>query len=200
MMLFLERDTSKERPVGYEINHRNIFDPADDDIYSEYENDKESDDEKKESSYSVKVDGKVNNETNSCSSENSTSSTTSLSYERSSCVMSDKNNEKESGTQISTHADRAIGRIGNKANSQVSSSQSIKNRLNARKINVFSDDESSILCETLKSQCARPGCSMKPRYDSLFCCDACGICALEIDLMSSLEYASTMHPSLLRLK
>lgn len=46
--------------------------------------------------------------------------------------------------------------------------------------------------------CSRQGCSKKPRFDSLFCSDSCGVSALEGDLLRTFEYASDIHPSLLR--
>ena len=48
------------------------------------------------------------------------------------------------------------------------------------------------------SACARKGCSRKPRFDSVFCSDACGVSALESDLLRTFQYASDIHPSLLR--
>lgn len=47
-------------------------------------------------------------------------------------------------------------------------------------------------------QCVRAGCMMHPRFDSMFCSDACGVAALEVDLLGSLRYADTIHPALLR--
>ena len=47
--------------------------------------------------------------------------------------------------------------------------------------------------------CARKGCREKPRFDSLFCTDACGVSALESDLMQTIFEASEIHPSVLRL-
>ena len=46
--------------------------------------------------------------------------------------------------------------------------------------------------------CARRGCSKKPRFDSVFCSDSCGVSALEYDLLRALEVAGEMHPSLTR--
>jgi hypothetical protein len=46
--------------------------------------------------------------------------------------------------------------------------------------------------------CARPGCPFKPRFDSIFCSDACGVSALETDLHKTLQYCSEIHPTLLR--
>jgi len=49
-----------------------------------------------------------------------------------------------------------------------------------------------------KPQCAKYDCKRRPRFDSIFCSDSCGVAALEYDLLRSFEYASDIHPSLLR--
>jgi hypothetical protein len=46
--------------------------------------------------------------------------------------------------------------------------------------------------------CVRPGCCLKPRFDSLFCSDSCGISVLETDLLRTFQDASDIHPSVLR--
>jgi hypothetical protein len=46
--------------------------------------------------------------------------------------------------------------------------------------------------------CVRPGCCVKPRFDSLFCSDSCGISVLETDLLRTFQDASDIHPSVLR--
>ncbi|KAL3944175.1 MAG: hypothetical protein SGBAC_001732 [Bacillariaceae sp.] len=46
--------------------------------------------------------------------------------------------------------------------------------------------------------CGRNGCKTKRRFDSLFCSDSCGVSALEKDLLRTFQYASDIHPSLLR--
>lgn len=46
--------------------------------------------------------------------------------------------------------------------------------------------------------CARKDCYNKPRFDSVFCSDACGVHSLESDLLRTFHYTSDMHPSLLR--
>ena len=48
------------------------------------------------------------------------------------------------------------------------------------------------------SQCARQGCTKKPRFDSVFCSDSCGLSVLELDLLHSYEESSDIHPSVLR--
>ena len=46
--------------------------------------------------------------------------------------------------------------------------------------------------------CAREVCINKPRFDSIFCSDSCGIAIVEADLLQSLQYSSEMHPATLR--
>jgi hypothetical protein len=46
--------------------------------------------------------------------------------------------------------------------------------------------------------CARRGCCKKPRFDSAFCSDPCGVATSEYDLFRSLQVAEEMHPSLMR--
>jgi hypothetical protein len=58
----------------------------------------------------------------------------------------------------------------------------------------FADDMDSEAEEI----CARRGCCKKPRFDSVFCSDPCGVAALEYDLFRSLQLAEEMHPSLMR--
>jgi hypothetical protein len=62
---------------------------------------------------------------------------------------------------------------------------------------ITSGDEAS---ETVASTetCVRVGCDHKPRFDSLFCSDACGVSCLEADLMRSFFDAYSIHPSLVR--
>jgi hypothetical protein len=55
---------------------------------------------------------------------------------------------------------------------------------------VVSNDASNI-----PQACAREHCDNRPRFDSIFCSDSCGVSTLEVDLLRSLEYASKLHPS-----
>jgi len=61
-----------------------------------------------------------------------------------------------------------------------------------------SNERSESLSVASESLCARRGCAMKHRFDSLFCSDACGVSALEIDLLDAFHEASDIHPSVLR--
>ncbi len=65
-------------------------------------------------------------------------------------------------------------------------------RIIARSARVRSSPKSS------KSHCIRPCCKNKPRFDSSFCSDACGVWTMEKDLLCSLQYANEMHPYQLR--
>lgn len=49
-----------------------------------------------------------------------------------------------------------------------------------------------------QAKCQRTGCSQKPRFDSVFCSDSCGVITLEKDLLRTFQYTSDIHPSLLR--
>jgi hypothetical protein len=52
---------------------------------------------------------------------------------------------------------------------------------------------------SVHTRCARKGCTKRPRFDSLFCSDGCGILAMEMDLLLSFQDAGELHPSVLRL-
>jgi hypothetical protein len=61
-----------------------------------------------------------------------------------------------------------------------------------------SEDAESMVTPVENLVCASPSCSRKPRFDSLFCSDACGVHMSEIDLLLTLQCAEDIHPSLLR--
>jgi hypothetical protein len=52
--------------------------------------------------------------------------------------------------------------------------------------------------EVQQSKCARAGCVNRPRFDSMFCSDSCGVSALELDLLRSFQEGGDIHPSILR--
>ena len=63
----------------------------------------------------------------------------------------------------------------------------------------ITDDNGEVDSKVKVSQvCSREGCKRKPRFDSIFCSDSCGISTLESDLLQSLQYAGKLHPSVLR--
>jgi hypothetical protein len=61
-----------------------------------------------------------------------------------------------------------------------------------------SKDEDTTEKKVKDNKCSRQGCNLKPRFDSRFCSDSCGVSCLEKDLLESLKYASKLHPSVLR--
>ena len=125
MMLFLQNDTCKLQPAGFEVPRRNIFDPEEDPV-DFFEN---SDATEPGATSLVK-------ELNEASHASLSSGMKSL------------------ATATSTGTSEA---------------------------------------------CARVGCDKQPRFDSIFCSDSCGVSTLEKDLLHSLQYASKLHPSVLRL-
>jgi hypothetical protein len=60
------------------------------------------------------------------------------------------------------------------------------------------DDDDAARRKKEPTVCSRNGCAKKPRFDSLFCSDSCGVSSLESDLLRTFQYASDIHPSLLR--
>ena len=65
-------------------------------------------------------------------------------------------------------------------------------------INGDSKDDTAQTTKDNQQVCSREGCDNKPRFDSVFCSDSCGVSALEKDLLLSIQYASKLHPSILR--
>jgi hypothetical protein len=124
MILFLQSDTSREHPVGYEAPRLNIFDPAEDD----------------------EEDGK-------------------------SSTPSAGNCESIPDTHVG-NGNRIMPAITKGGGSAKESGR--------------------------PTCCAREGCIKKPRFDSLFCSDSCGISCMESDLLSTFFYSSDMHPSVFR--
>jgi len=122
MMLFLQLDSSRRHPIGFEKRRRNIFDPADDDLQ-----------------------------------------TPASLYLPPAAPAYMEETDRLIGRGVTHHRKSFTGH---------SSAPPLK--------------------------CARGGCLFRPRFDSVFCSDACGVSALELDLYKSLQYASHMHPHTLR--
>lgn len=131
MMQFLQHDSCKKHPPGFEQHLRNLFDP-DDDTHDQNGGDSES---------------------------------------ASSTELTELDGEEE--------PDNRIGFVGRRPPTHL----------------VDKSDEDS---QAEESTCARDGCCQKHRFDSIFCSDSCGVCALEFDLFRVLEVAGEIHPSLMR--
>jgi hypothetical protein len=128
MILFLQQDTNKDKPVGYEIERANIFDPEDD--------------------LAPLADPSESKDNDAVS------------------VVCDD----EGDSDIAMVTDRPSSVRG----------------------------PSDVQLRAQHLTCASHRCVRKPRFDSIFCSDGCGVCALEVDLMHAFQYANDIHPSLLR--
>lgn len=149
MLLFLQQDTSREKPVGFERSRRNIFDPEDD---------------------LVKVDS-----TSSGSNGGAVSDDLEIESIRS---------DNQFKTPINGSASIMRDTVGRTAPTTASATNASYGATDV-------DDAS-------KSICARKGCHKRVRFDSLFCSDACGLSALEYDLLGAMQFGGDIHPSLLR--
>lgn len=172
MTLFLEWDTAREKPVGFEKPCVNFFDPAEDDQDVPHfdfkviddENDKDEDDKK--SQPEVGNDDNENNENNSSKIQLTPSEIT-----------------EATATLTSTSIPSSF----------IRNNDENRGRIRARSTRVRNSPKRK---KTL--YCIRPGCKKKPRFDSSFCSDGCGVLTMEKDLLSSFQYASDMHPYELR--
>lgn len=169
MILFLERDTSKPQPAGFEGFRRNIFDPEDDVIVASPSPDTNA-------ANKSPLNGK---------NRDKTQSTTATVV--SPVIQVSASNKEDYKTTSAMEFDAFVSKNGKK--SQLKKHASKKNESKSQY------NETSIKG---KSLCARRGCKKHPRFDSIFCSDACGVSALEFDLLRSLQYASEAHPSVLR--
>lgn len=127
MMLFLQQDSRRDKPVGYEKQRINIIDPEDDEVP----------------------------------------------------VMGSQLELAALEEQMHSHEaavtpDEEVG----------------------RRISAALRTNNTIAAPT--THCVRVGCPRKPRFDSIFCSDACGVSALQMDLLHAFQYANDIHPSLLR--
>lgn len=150
MTLFLENDTNKLHPAGFDVSRRNIFDPEDDPECVPAPKDLPA----------LSGSGKMNNRSKGDTAKN---------------------------------ADDC-----NKIGSDSAEGVELKPTNNA----LGKDNCKGVYTDTLDRKndqvCSRDGCSKKPRFDSIFCSDSCGVSTLEGDLLKTLEYASKLHPSVLR--
>ncbi|KAL9178939.1 hypothetical protein ACHAXT_011912 [Thalassiosira profunda] len=148
MMLFLESDTSKPQPVGFEAPRRNIFDPEEDPVNVPLPEEPAKPAETVENGTTTENGASPKLE----ASEEETTETTGL------------NGSMEASL-------RGIEAVYAAPAAETSSKK--------------------------EEVCARPGCTRKPRFDSRFCSDPCGVSLLEKDLLHTLQYANRLHPCVL---
>mmetsp|Transcript_1548 Transcript_1548/g.2480 ORF Transcript_1548/g.2480 Transcript_1548/m.2480 type:complete len:1222 (-) Transcript_1548:234-3899(-) len=180
--LFLHMDTMKQRPAGYENERRNFFDTAD---YDSEEEDDSEHNAKKEPETSRYADEKMMHD----------SSNDHIQYE-SSC--------DDEAMHIGVE-DQAVSAVPSFRGIQPDPSYAkvVAKRQASRRgsqenpvvLDLTAADEQE---EQPTNCCARPSCTKKPRFDSVYCSDGCGVSTLEKHLLRSLEYAEDVHPSLLR--
>jgi len=159
MMLFLQNDTSKFHPAGFDLPRRNIFDPEEDPVYVPVHH-----------GSTKPMKGLVDGDSDSSHSSNVEHAFS----------MTDINKPMPTSQvgvkELTANTDYDAGKIiGNGPDK---------------------DDEPSAVekCHV----CAGQACNQKPRFDSIFCSDSCGVSTLETDLLRTLQYASKLHPTVLR--
>jgi hypothetical protein len=192
-MLFLRGDTSKQHPAGFEVPRKNFFDPDED--FSDDENDENEGKEKTEEGTSKEA---ITNSTD-------TDQSGEIIH-----VSEREPNEEDDGIHSSYLSEsEKYGDLPNETSGPNNIEESIDNRGSA---SADTDDHATDsisgtntgfesnteLRDSSKSGCARQGCKRKPRFDSIFCSDSCGVAAIEVDLLRSFEYANDIHPALLR--
>lgn len=87
-----------------------------------------------------------------------------------------------------------------KAPSQESQEEETSQAFNGRRppSNTRRGDSADAGSQAGDAVCAKRGCCKKPRFDSVFCSDSCGVLELERDLLRAMHIAGEMHPSLMR--
>ena len=146
MILFLQRDTLKSKPVGYESCRRNFFDVEE--VHDTIDDDSFTSD-----------------------------------------IISLKSKEVIRGSLLKKVSGPSSPKCVNLEKSEYDAdSKSCSTTTGLQDLNHTRNKSS-------KSNCAREGCSNKLRFDSLFCSDACGISAQEVDLLRSLQYAQELYLS-----
>ena len=192
MILFLQNDINKKRPVGYEVERSNFFDPLEDpDIEQEGKNEPNDD-----TSGSSSESNEENDNESSDASSTGSSSPINCSSDRESTEGHTSSVRYDSSTvggseSLAADAQDAGGNTTMSAHESSEETSEIDS----------SDEEENDAGAVKKAsplQCARPLCRRKSRHDSIFCSDACGVTVLELDLLHSLQYSEDMHPSQLR--
>ena len=192
MILFLENDTMKKYPAGYERNScLNFFDIEE---YDQTIQSQTNDDKKKliRSEYINVLD----NDNDNTLKNKETNQTTEISEKKSEDnVVENLSNDSDSDglTLLIEQPSK-----DDEMNQYIMSDRpGQKKKFKTICQNVEDDKMKSLKKERL--YCKRSGCQMAPRFDSLFCSDGCGVSTMEFDLLHSFEYTNSMHPFQLRL-
>lgn len=217
MMLFLQRDTEREHPVGFEAPRRNFFDPDEDPDSDQYydgddSSEAHSDGDEAESGPGKGGSGKDKIGSNTGSDVESDSMSLDSKRPTESAVTSGRSDKGKTSSHVGL-LNTADGDSSSKYTSHQRLVPKEKSDVEASSI-VTAESQNEVLHEaddgevissnddendaSKSSICARVGCNSRPRFDSIFCSDSCGISAVERDLLNAFEYASEIHPSLLR--
>ena len=190
--LFLHMDTMKQRPAGYEMERRNFFDTADYDSEEEDGNDENN-------NYSERGSNK-DKEALKNAGEKMMYDNTSEEY-----LQYDRNGDDDEAMQMVVDG-QAVGVVA--ISRGIQADPSYAKAVARRQAGKDGSQENPVVLDLTKVDaqeeqpstysCARPSCMKKPRFDSVYCSDGCGVSTLEKHLLRSLEYAEDVHPSLLR--
>jgi len=189
MILFLQNDVAKETPVGCEVERSNFFDPLEDPIIEELDvKDEEKDCTIIEASESLSVGSPSQAESSDGETAlNESSTTTRPATDPSTLESVTLTASQRNGSNASPSADGILS--------------TEEYSMNDYSIDLDQKEEISgdqVIPNASRVKCSRPTCPRKPRHDSSFCSDACGISVLERDLLHSLEYSEDIHPSQFR--
>jgi len=188
MILFLQNDTMKKYPVGFEKSRLNFFDAQEDD-YAFIEDSDEGNLQKnptsvedvegvyyKDGNFLKKLNGvEISDKEDTGLEQQMYSSDTDDDGSQIPALYDDKSTSSGTSKENSDNEDKE----------KTGSEQPNQEKQSAH-VNVF-------------SVCARPCCKRRPRFDSAFCSDGCGVSTLELDVLRSLQYANEIHPYQLRL-
>jgi len=187
MILFLQNDTMKEYPVGFEKPHQNFFDPEEDEQLF-IENSVVRNAEKTVSYVDKSGREFLKNEN------------VQQNLKRNE-APDEEDSELEQTYLSGTDDDTSC--IPRLDDDQSSSSQTSNYDSDDQKEEKGDLEQSNHKKQRTHSNdfpvCARPCCKRSPRFDSAFCSDGCGVSTLELDVLRSLQYANEIHPYQLRL-
>jgi hypothetical protein len=215
MILFLQSDVARDYPLGYEVERRNFFDPLDDPIVEDKMGKGEDQVDKCQSTAAPQIDEQSNKSTESsslCSTSHREKSDVDNDAKQSVAMFAPPSVRGTSFHQSinldgSVVAPQIVDSNGEVIVSPNTDEKILNEEIRDGSICAAADqivenrsedkaDQSSFRSPVVT--CARASCGRVPRYDSLFCSDACGVSQLERDLLDALEYSEEVHPSQLR--
>ena len=209
MMLFLQNECRKQHPVGFERSFGNFFDPADD--ITNVEEDNMNDDTKGETvaaNDKDKVESNLKREDSNNKDCNDNQKDTEIGCPEKVTLKTYESDTSQNSLLVDCSTSFMDEKSEDSKSTDGSCTPSLEDddltRNDTKKHDVINwNTKQSGQCKKVESSskvllCLNRGCRRRPRFDSVFCSDSCGVAALERDLLHSFEYASDIHPSLLR--